>query len=883
MRRTIETSLVIPPPPGLDYRTAYGGRTPDCRNVIIKDGELKRAPVLSSFGSQLDGRVCFLYDWHRVDGSHVLVAATKRSLYYYDAADGWTLVEEGCFSGNRVDRFSMDTLNDMLIICNGMDSIKTWDGSASELGTLEGYDGYAEDQDGHYCEFIRVFGSYLMLFGMHEMVSAKTDSNDDCYVDISGLGLTTIAGDWTDASVGERVCWDYAHWREVAEINGSTLILTEPVDPIRTGVGIAYTMKDSNDDCSAPTATTITSAEGGWDDTQVGDIVWWDPDGLNERAEVIGRGKEVIYTDADLTAEASRDATLYHTIVRRTNCWTDHIGHGKYEVRSYLGDEYEDGGGWPGVKNGDRVFFETDDGKAAIDWGTVYAYATGVSGKFDRFYVYVASGTRSIPQGWGQRCGVGTVQQHNSDVTVGEDGHTITNNSDDWLEPSVGDYIIWDASTGPEVGVVTDATYQTLHLAGEITINGGPLVARTYHKVDENRDCSWYGEKEIGSADGEWENTSAGDYLNWNPASDDEWAEISVEPSEGMLTLSDAVSAITRNATTFGAATSVTFPFRFRWSDVGDADAFTDTNYVDLLEAADPVLAAEVWGMNLVLFHEERMSVCAYVGSPNYFNVRPLNTSVGIRAPHTLRTIPTDRGDALIWLGNDGVYVYGGGSPNRVSGSIESRLFEDAPPELMRISTSAVFPPDDLYVLFTPNAEGELNRVWFFNYRTGQWTRGEMDDITAAVAGAAFPRRAWMERASAIARSSTPFDWVEGLSDQQSMVLLGDLDGNVWSVNSGGSGTDEASWESPPIIMERDIRVMRIEVTGKGHPIHIEWSDDEGETWRGEQVIPLNPNAYEMHKVFYNIVTRRARFRLTQAAGVLSVKRVELFYKEMNR
>ena len=82
MNNEIQVATLLPPPEGLDYRTAYGRRTPECNNVIIKDGELRRAPVMAAFGATMDDRICFLYEWRRIDGSRTLIAATKTSLYY---------------------------------------------------------------------------------------------------------------------------------------------------------------------------------------------------------------------------------------------------------------------------------------------------------------------------------------------------------------------------------------------------------------------------------------------------------------------------------------------------------------------------------------------------------------------------------------------------------------------------------------------------------------------------------------------------------------------------------------------------------------------------------------------------------------------------------
>jgi len=475
---------------------------------------------------------------------------------------------------------------------------------------------------------------------------------------------------------------------------------------------------------------------------------------------------------------------------------------------------------------------------------------------------------------------------HYSDTTVaGGALDDIANNTGNFEHVVVGDYVLWQGGGAGgegdawESGAVDAVVYNVLYVDTAIT-NGGPLAATTYSLVDSEVDCEYLGPRLIESDEGTWANTTAADYFNWNPASDDDWVVIdSIVGS--LLTLAADVTANTGTATVYSSETKVNYPFRMRWSDVGDSSNWTSTNFTDLLEMADQVLAAEVWGMNLILFHSTRMSICAYVASPNYFNVRTLDPAVGISAPHTLRSIPLEGGNALIWLAHDGVYTYRGGAPERISEQIEPELFEDVAPEVMRISTSAVFPVDDLYIMFTPNALGEISRVWFFNYRTGQWTRGALDDITAAVSITRVPYTDWATWYALIAAND--FDALNALSTQQTMMLLGDLDGDVWSATSETSGTDEASWESPPVRTAKGIRVMRLEVTGKGHPVHIEWSDDEGVTWRGDRVVPFVPGEYTMHSVGYSMSTRDIRFRIKQTTGALSIRRLDLFFKEMEK
>jgi hypothetical protein len=138
--------------------------TPSANGVWFSDGKLRRIPgKLRLVDAALDasGGVMGLFQWTKDNGTSTLVAVTQDRTYYYTGS-AFSEIQDTDFTGGPADQFDLlpffDTSgNEILVISNGIDSIRKWSGSG-DIAVLGGSPVKAK--------YLEVYKNYLFLANM---------------------------------------------------------------------------------------------------------------------------------------------------------------------------------------------------------------------------------------------------------------------------------------------------------------------------------------------------------------------------------------------------------------------------------------------------------------------------------------------------------------------------------------------------------------------------------------------------------------------------------------------------------------------------------------------------------------------------------------------
>lgn len=121
-------------------------------------------------------------------------------------------------------------------------------------------------------------------------------------------------------------------------------------------------------------------------------------------------------------------------------------------------------------------------------------------------------------------------------------------------------------------------------------------------------------------------------------------------------------------------------PSSVNFSDAGAPETFTATSYIDLDPGdGEAIMGLAVWESQVLVFKERKFFVhwgenTDLTGLP-VFEVRKGSSQVGLAASRAVATTPF----GVFFLARDGIYLYSGGQPQRVSDNIEPFFTGDVP------------------------------------------------------------------------------------------------------------------------------------------------------------------------------------------------------------
>lgn len=209
--------------------------------------------------------------------------------------------------------------------------------------------------------------------------------------------------------------------------------------------------------------------------------------------------------------------------------------------------------------------------------------------------------------------------------------------------------------------------------------------------------------------------------------------EITTTPAVSELDTSDLSDALTKakaviwykNYLIFGNTVEggTERPTRFRWSNVGTTETWTDANYIDIASLGGDEINAlvEHYGDLYVLMRDSIWRV-SYVGGSDVFVVNKVIENIGTIAKNSVQIITLeDKRRAIIFLDEDKkIYMFDGASLIDI-GSIIQPTLDDLNASRLQYAVS-VFDNQSYYLAASTGSNTENDTVYEFQTEIGEWT-----------------------------------------------------------------------------------------------------------------------------------------------------------------
>uniref|UniRef100_A0A6M3KHN6 Uncharacterized protein n=2 Tax=viral metagenome TaxID=1070528 RepID=A0A6M3KHN6_9ZZZZ len=220
--------------------------------------------------------------------------------------------------------------------------------------------------------------------------------------------------------------------------------------------------------------------------------------------------------------------------------------------------------------------------------------------------------------------------------------------------------------------------------------------------------------------------------------------KISTTPAKSTLDTSDLSDAITKvksliwykNYLILGNIVEggTERPTRFRWSNVGTIETWSDENYIDIASlGGDEIIDfAELYG-DLYVFLKNSIYVVSYVGSTDTFVVNKMIENIGAISRDSLQVITLqDKRRAVIFLDDDKkIYLFDGATLIDIGARMQS-LLDDLNASRLQYSVG-VFDSESYWICASDSSATENNICFEFQTELGEWVKHT--DINANAMG----------------------------------------------------------------------------------------------------------------------------------------------------
>lgn len=226
-------------------------------------------------------------------------------------------------------------------------------------------------------------------------------------------------------------------------------------------------------------------------------------------------------------------------------------------------------------------------------------------------------------------------------------------------------------------------------------------------------------------------------------------AALTIGGAPGFTTLKARYLSVVRDVLFLGHTTedSTVHPDRIRWSDGGDPESWTSTNYFDLsTKDGDIVMGlAPIQGL-AVAFKRKSIWVGAYVGAPDYYTFEQVVPDKGTVAPFAIKSV----NNYILFASYDGIYIFDGSpSPRKISGKKVSNYFLSGLNEEEAYQIIAYVHPFKSEIWFC-SQKGAFP-TWIYNYETDDWYDSNLKYQTLSI-GRRTQRATWNSLATEVNR-----------------------------------------------------------------------------------------------------------------------------------
>lgn len=174
-------------------------------------------------------------------------------------------------------------------------------------------------------------------------------------------------------------------------------------------------------------------------------------------------------------------------------------------------------------------------------------------------------------------------------------------------------------------------------------------------------------------------------------------------------------------------------PRQVSWSNREEYDSVTAWDFSSTtttagylnLEVASPLVTGRRVREGVLVLSNREAVLIRYVGAPYFYGQEPLGKTT-FRAPNMIASA----GNATVWMGDEGFWIYDGGSvrplPCPIYNDIDDDIDQTYAPYRGFMSDNGVFPEVWMFYPSKSSTNGECDKYVIWNYAEGWWARGTL-------------------------------------------------------------------------------------------------------------------------------------------------------------
>jgi hypothetical protein len=278
-------------------------------------------------------------------------------------------------------------------------------------------------------------------------------------------------------------------------------------------------------------------------------------------------------------------------------------------------------------------------------------------------------------------------------------------------------------------------------------------------------------------------------------------------------------------------------PQLIRWCNTGDAENWSTGNQGQVrLTGSDWIQGAVKFRGNYLAVLKERSVWLGYAtGDSAIFQFDRKTAGKGCIAPYSIDVID----EAVIFLGQDDVYLFNGVQLAPIADKIRTELFSDLnPAQLDRVFGVTVEEQKEYWLFYPSGTSTYCDKAWVYNYEKNIWTRHTYPDNMTNFG------HYQLDNTVTFDNLPGTFDSRAGRFDNSSFLasspttLLGSQAGEVFeydaTLSTENGTTIDGYFDTKDFnftAMTQRQRVTRIDVSYTGNGLEIWYSTDKGASW----------------------------------------------------
>lgn len=308
-------------------------------------------------------------------------------------------------------------------------------------------------------------------------------------------------------------------------------------------------------------------------------------------------------------------------------------------------------------------------------------------------------------------------------------------------------------------------------------------------------------------------------------------------------------------------------PQRLRWTAIGTVDDFTSptSGFYDLVDTPGHILKGVKLGEGLVIYKTDSIVVCTYIGGAPVFSFDVRVASVGAVSPRGI----VDMGSSHIFVAHDNIYKFTGGrEPEPIGEAIKDYLFAVAKDSKIQRVIVKRFGAQAWF--FVPVEDDYPDYIFVYDTRRDNWAIHKLNSSVSACGHYTDHTTITIGDLQGTIGDLSGAIGDYGSSDIRPNICFGTPAGDVYYISEvfgsdAGVGI-RSMWASGDIvnIVENRVAYNRyryVSVEAKGDSMEVEYSLDEGSTWKVLKQVALT-SQYNWYKLWFDAYGSRIRIRV---------------------